>query len=129
MIERKWNLQAQACSNRLKQQFQERINVVSARVINTPAYFKHINGVAKLIQTASVRYNAKCFLSTDFICHTMGVRGGVGRDRRFIFEHHLHVCVASYLNSKRNPLVKQINQASFGRLNDTWGIASQYISF
>jgi len=89
-VERKWNLQAQACSNKMKWLHPDRIRVVGARVMNTPSFYSPKTRVAKFVQNAGLGHNSQCFRAKkDFICHTLGVRGGEGRDRRIIFASHI----------------------------------------
>jgi len=91
-VERKWNLQAQVCSNKLKNAFPQRIRVTSAEVMNMPSFFDPKTDRAKFKQNADYHYNSRCFTSKAFICHTLGVRGGGGRDRKRMFDlHYQHI--------------------------------------
>jgi len=89
-IERKWNLQAQVCSNKLKNQYPQRIRVANARVMNMPSFYDPKTNQAKFKQFGSYKYNSRCFSSKVFVCHALGVRGGQGRDRKKMFAMHLN---------------------------------------
>lgn len=87
-FEKKLNLAEQKCANRMKAVFPDRVNIVNARVMNTPSWFdvkKHTVSKSQLIadKHASVASHSKCFGSNVFVCHTLGVRAP--RARKAIF--------------------------------------------
>lgn len=126
------------CSNKLKNEFPQRIRVTSAEVMNMPSFFDPSTNLAKFKQNADYRYNSRCFTSKvsalplptnqrsslcsvregtrpsslrlpcgglqAFICHTLGVRGGGGRDRKRMFDLHYKQTVVPW---KRYELKKQ----------------------